>query len=133
MASLTEALDHQPETRAFWTELAQGRFLLRHCRACGRAHWYPRAVCPHCTSADTEWREASGRGSIYSFSISRTVQPQYAIAYVTLAEGPTMMTNIVDSDFDRIAIGAAVELAPGHSVEGAVLPVFTLCRAGQAR
>lgn len=126
MASLTEALDHQPETRAFWDALAQGRFLLRHCRTCERAHWYPRAVCPHCAGTETEWREASGKGRIYSYSISRTVQPQYAIAYVTLAEGPTMMTNIVDGDLERIAIDAVVELAPGHSAEGTTLPVFRL-------
>lgn len=126
MASLTEALDHQPETRPFWDALAQGHFLLRHCRTCERAHWYPRAICPHCAGTNTEWREASGKGRIYSYSISRTVQPQYAIAYVTLAEGPTMMTNIVDGDLERIAVDAAVELAPGHSVEGTTLPVFRL-------
>lgn len=124
MASLTEALGHQPEMREFWSELANGRFLVRHCRVCNRAHWYPRAICPHCASAETEWREASGRGRIYSYSISRTVEPQYAIAYVTLAEGPTLMTNIVDADFDRIAIGIDVQLAGGHEVEGIALPVF---------
>lgn len=126
MTGFAEAVAHQPETREFWSELAKGRFLIRHCRACARAHWYPRAICPHCASPDTEWREASGRGRIYSYSISRTVEPQYAIAYVTLAEGPTMMTNVVDSDFNRLAIGAAVELAGGHQVEGFALPVFRL-------
>ncbi len=126
MASFTEALDYQPETRMFWNELAKGRFLLRYCRACERPHWYPRGTCPHCASFDTEWREASGRGRIYSYSISRTVDPQYVVAYVTLAEGPTMMTNIVDSDFDRIAIGTEVQLTGGHMVEDTVLPVFRL-------
>lgn len=127
MSVLREAIDHQPETRAFWSELAEGRFLLRHCRACERAHWYPRAICPHCASADTEWREASGRGTIYSYSIARTAAEPFAIAYVTLAEGPTVMTNIVGSNFAEVAIGRSVELVFGHEAEGGIpLPVFRL-------
>lgn len=127
MSVLREALDHQPETKAFWSELAEGRFTLRHCRACERAHWYPRAICPHCASPETEWRPASGQGTIYSYSIARTTAEPFAIAYVTLAEGPTMMTNIVGSDFAEIAIGKAVEIAFGHQVEdGITLPVFRL-------
>jgi uncharacterized OB-fold protein len=127
MSVLREALDHQPETKAFWSELAEGRFTLRHCRACERAHWYPRAICPHCASPETEWRPASGQGTIYSYSIARTAAEPFAIAYVTLAEGPTMMTNIVGSDFAEIAIGKPVEIAFGHEVEdGITLPVFKL-------
>ncbi|CAD5253617.1 conserved hypothetical protein [Bosea sp. 62] len=127
MSVLREALDHQPETRAFWSELAEGRFKLRHCRACERAHWYPRAICPYCASPETEWRAASGRGTIYSYSIARTAAEPFAIAYVTLAEGPTMMTNIVGSDFGEIAIGRPVEIAFGHEAEdGITLPVFRL-------
>ena len=49
----------------------------------------------------------------------------YAVAYVTLEEGPTMLTNIVDCDFDRIRIGQPVELR-FVSFEGGALPVFTI-------
>jgi uncharacterized OB-fold protein len=48
----------------------------------------------------------------------------YAIAYVTLAEGPTMMTNIVDCDFDRLRVGQAVKLTFRDSEGGPPLPVF---------
>lgn len=126
MATLSEAIDHQPETRAFWAALAEGRFFLRWCRQCERAHWYPRAICPHCASTDTEWREGSGNGHIYSYSISRTASPPYAIAYVRLAEGPTMMTNIVDADFEEIAIGKPVSLVIRKGGEGIPLPLFKL-------
>ncbi|NOG73868.1 Zn-ribbon domain-containing OB-fold protein [Roseicella sp. DB1501] len=99
-----------PETEPFWAAAREGRFLLRACTACGRAHWYPRAVCPFCMSEKTEWREASGRGEIYSVSVMKRAPEVYAVAYVTLEEGPTMMTNIVDCDFDALAIGQAVAL-----------------------
>ncbi|WP_087587008.1 Zn-ribbon domain-containing OB-fold protein [Nitratireductor soli] len=125
MSILSDALEHHPETQPFWSALGEGRFLLKHCRACGRAHWYPRAICPFCTSADTEWREASGDGTIYSYSIMRKAKEPYAIAYVTLAEGPTMMTNIVDSDLEAIRIGGSVRIAIGKRDED-LLPLFRL-------
>ncbi len=96
------------ESRAFWDAAGQGRFIIPVCTACDKAHWYPRAICPFCSSDKVEWREASGRGTIYTFSIMRRVKEPYVIAHVTLAEGPTMLTNIVDCDFDTVSIGQPV-------------------------
>ena len=113
-----------PETEAFWEAAKEGRFLVRKCRACGRAHWYPRSICPFCSSTDTEWVEGAGKGTVYSYSVMRRAQPPYCMAYVTLAEGPIMMTNIVDCDFDRIRVGDAVELSFVKSENGYMLPMF---------
>jgi uncharacterized OB-fold protein len=126
MSTLSDTLNHHPETGPFWSALGEGRFLVMACRACGRAHWYPRAHCPFCTSADTEWRDASGRGTIYSYSVMRQAKPPYVIAYVTLEEGPTMMTNIVDSDFEEVAIGKRVELVVRKNADSDLLPMFRL-------
>ena len=85
--------------------------MLRHCRSCDQAHWYPRTVCPLCFSADTEWRESAGEGEIYTFSIQYQGTPApYAIAYVTLREGVSLLTNIVDCDLETIRIGQPVKL-----------------------
>ena len=116
---------HSPETREFWSALANNKFLLRGCRSCGQAHWYPRAICPFCASPETEWREASGRGVVYSYSIMRRAKQPYAIAFVTLAEGPTMMTNIVDCDFDGIHIGQEVQVKIQPNHDGMPSPMFT--------
>ena len=99
-----------PETEPFWEAARQGKFLVKACTACGRAHWYPRAVCPHCLSDRTEWRESRGAGTIYSLSVMKRAPQVYAIAYVTLDDGPTMMTNIVDCDYDALAIGQRVQV-----------------------
>ncbi len=112
-----------PESAAFFAAAADNKFLLRRCTACGRAHWYPRAVCPFCFGA-TAWEEASGRGVIYSFSVMRRTEPQYAIAYVTLDEGPTMMTNLVQCDFDALRIGQSVRLVFVPSDGGVPVPCF---------
>jgi uncharacterized OB-fold protein len=96
------------ESQAFFDAAKEGRFLIKKCKACGKPHWYPRAVCPFCASTDTEWVESPGKGTIYSYSVMRRVEQPFALAYVTLAEGPTVLTNIVDCDFDALKIGQAV-------------------------
>jgi uncharacterized OB-fold protein len=112
------------ETQAFWDAARSRRFVVPTCSACGKAHWYPRAVCPFCDSAKVEWRDASGKGTIYTFSVMRRAKEPYAIAYVTLAEGPTMMTNIVDRDFDALAIGQPVSLVFAETENGPPVPMF---------
>lgn len=107
----------------YWSAVAEGRLLLKRCRDCNRTHYYPRPLCPFCMSEKTEWREASGAGEVYSWSVQRRADPPYVIAFVTLAEGPTIMTAIVDADPDSIAIGQAVTLA-FETRDGRPVPVF---------
>jgi uncharacterized OB-fold protein len=114
-----------PETQRFWDAAAAGTLLLKRCAACGESHHYPRALCPFCGSDRTEWREASGRGTVYSYSVFRRAPVPYAIAYVTLDEGVTMMTNIVDCDLDTIRIGQAVSVVFKPTHGGPPVPMFT--------
>ncbi len=119
------APDSNPEIAPYWQACAEGRFLIRACDACGRAHWYPRARCPHCFSDRTDWREATGRGTIYSFSHVARAEVPYVMAYVTLADGPTMMTNIVDCDPASVRIGQAVHVVFKPTQGGPPVPMFT--------
>ena len=114
-----------PETEHFWDAAAQGKLLYKKCGACGEPHFYPRTYCPFCFSDNTEWQEASGRGTVYTYSVMRRALVPYCIAYVTLAEGPTMMTNIVDCDLDTVRIGQAVRLVFKPSEGGPPVPMFT--------
>ena len=114
-----------PEVQPFFDAAAHGKLLVKRCAACGESHHYPRAICPYCGSERTEWKEASGRGTIYSWSVLRRVPQPYALAYVTLAEGPTMMTNIVDCDLDQIRIGQPVKVVFKPTDGGPPVPMFT--------
>ncbi len=113
------------ETQHFWDAAAEGKLLIKKCTACGEPHFYPRSHCPFCFSDKTEWIETSGKGIVYTYSVMRRAPIPYAIAYVTLAEGPTMMTNIVDCDLDSIKIGQAVRLVFKPSEGGQPVPMFT--------
>ena len=112
------------ETQKFWDAAAEGKLLIKKCTACGEVHFYPRAACPFCFSDKTEWQEASGDGTIYTYSVMRRTPVPYAIAYVTLAEGPTMMTNIVDCDLDGIKIGQKVKVVFKPTDGGPPVPCF---------
>src|SRR5665213_228217 len=115
-----------PETKHFWDAAAQGQLLMKKCLACGELHYYPRSICPFCHSDRTEWLAASGKGTIYSYSVMRRVPEPFAIAYVTLDEGPRMLTNLVDCSLDDLKIGTAVTLVWKPSDNGPNVPMFTL-------
>ena len=112
------------ETQPYWDAAAKGEFLVKKCTACNQAHHYPRALCPYCFSDKTEWTKASGKGVIYSHSTMRRAPVPYTLAYVTLAEGPTMLTNLVDCDPDKLKIGQAVKVVFKPTEGGPPLPCF---------
>ena len=113
-----------PESEAFYQAAGEGRLLLRRCTVCNKPHWYPRAVCPFCFGS-TRWEQASGLGVIYTVSVARRVTPPISIAYVTLEEGPTMLTSVVDCDLDTIKIGHPVRVVFKPSKDGPSIPCFT--------
>ena len=92
-----------PETAPFWDAAKAGKFMIKRCTACGEPHYFPRAICPFCFSDKTAWEESSGEATIYTFSLMRkSPTGPFAIAYVTLKEGPSLQTNIVDCDIDKL-------------------------------
>ena len=122
------------ETKPYWDAAAEGKLLIKHCNACGRAFFYPRDHCPRCWSTDTTWLEASGRGKIYTFTVVHTndLPPfkdrvPYVIAIVELDEGVRMTTNIEGVEPDAVRCDMPVQVAFREEAreEGSVfLPVF---------
>lgn len=124
-----------PASEPYWRALSEGRLDHQHCPACG-ASWLPaRAQCPSCLSADTEWRPSSGRGRVVSWIVYRKAYAPhlearlpYSVAIVELAEGPRILTNIVDSpDGHGLSEGCDVVLAIEEDY-GLSLPRFRLGR-----
>ena len=114
-----------PETAAFWEAAKAGKFMIKRCTACGEPHYFPRSICPFCFSDKTVWEEASGEGTIYTYSLMRkSPTGPYAIGYVTLKEGPSLQTNFVDCDLEKLKIGQKVKVV-FKPTDGAPLPFFT--------
>lgn len=109
-----------PETKPFWEATTEDQLLIQECGSCSMVYYYPRARCPNCFADTTAWIEASGRGHIYSYSITYggvggeyAEATPYVLAYVELEEGPRMLTNIVgldEDEFELLEIGQPVKL-----------------------
>jgi uncharacterized OB-fold protein len=119
------------ETQPFWDACRERRLLIKRCRACGRPHFYPRPFCPHCWSDDVDWEEASGRATLYTFSIVRrndlppfNERVPYVAAVVDLEEGVRMLTNVVDCSLEDVEIGMRLEVTFRDETDDVTLPVF---------
>ena len=122
------------ETAPYWEGTAEGRLLIKHCDACGRDFFYPRSHCPRCWSSSTSWKEASGDGVVYTFTIVRQndLPPfkerlPYVVAIVELAEGVRMTSNIEGISPEDVRCGMKVRVSFREEArdEGSVfLPVF---------
>ena len=115
-----------PGSEPYWEGAKAGKLMVKWCQDCKKPHHYPRGACPHCLSANLEWKQAKGTGEIYTYSVTRRGGPvPYCIAYVTLDEGIKMMTNIVDCDLDAVRIGQKVKVVFKKSENGTSIPMFT--------
>ncbi|HEY8611396.1 MAG TPA: Zn-ribbon domain-containing OB-fold protein [Roseomonas sp.] len=110
---------------------AQDRLTLPVCETCGTAHLYPRPRCPRCGGDRFDWRGASGRGEVTSFSVvHRAPSPEFAdavpytVGLVRLAEGPQLMAWIVDTPPEAVRVGLPVALRFATLPGGERRPVF---------
>jgi uncharacterized OB-fold protein len=115
----------------FWDATRDGRYLLQFCVDCGLPVSYPREFCPHCGSFSLEWRPASGRGTVHSFTVDHKGHPAigggtpFVIALVDLDEGARVMTNVVGCPPDAVSVGLAVRVTWEPLSDGRQLPLFT--------
>jgi hypothetical protein len=120
-----------PETQAFWDAARERRLLIQRCNACGEAYFYPRPFCPKCWSDDVAWEEASGDATLYTWSVVHVndlppfnERVPYVAAVVDLAEGPRMMTNVVDCEADALKVGMPLRVDYRDLTDEATVPVF---------
>ncbi len=107
--------DH--ESAEFWRRVASHALAFQRCLACRAFRFYPRALCPECLSDRAEWVAASGRGTVYSFTVCHRPASEafaaatpYIVALVDLAEGVRLLTNLVDCAPTEARVGMPVTL-----------------------
>ena len=90
-----------PVSRPFWAGLADGKVMLQRCGACERWVFYPRNRCPGCLSPDLDWHEVSGKGTLYTYTVThQATSPHFAgdvpqvLAVVELALGVRLATTL---------------------------------------
>jgi uncharacterized OB-fold protein len=119
-----------PESQFFWEGVKVGELRLQKCADCNNVYFPARPFCPKCISRNVEVFKASGKAKLYSYVINHRPRPDistepHAIAVVELAEGPRMMTNIVDCPQTPEALVLDMPLeVTFEPVEGGALPLF---------
>jgi len=125
-------LDGDGDSQVYWEGIARGELRIQQCAACTRYVFYPRSICPHCFSDKLSWVVASGKGTIYSYTVAHQAFGAFAgeipfvIAIIELEEGVRMMTRIIGSPRERITIGAPVHVSCESVANGPTLPYFRL-------
>lgn len=120
------------DSRVYWEGLRQGELRIQRCENCEHHIFYPRSICPHCSSDQISWVVATGKGTIYSYTVAHQAFGMFAeevpfvVAIVELEEGVRLMTRIVDGPRERVAVGAAVHVVFKSIPENVTLPYFQL-------
>jgi uncharacterized protein len=118
------------DSRSYWEGLSHGELRIQHCDHCSRNVFYPRSICPHCFSQKLSWITAIGRGTIYSYTVVHQAYGAFAdtvpfvIAIVELEEEVRMMTQIVNTPREEIAIGKPVIITYHKISDEVTLPYF---------
>jgi uncharacterized OB-fold protein len=122
------------DTKPYWDAAREHRLVIQHCADCGLAVFYPRAICPYCGSDRLHWVDASGRGTVYSYTIVHrapvgfTDAVPYVVALIDLEEGVRLMSNVVDCTPSDVQIGERVEVVFEDVTPEISLPKFRLRR-----
>jgi len=113
-----------PEAKPYWDGLREQKLMLPRCRACRRAFFYPRVVCPHCHAFEIGYQ---------TFNKAFKVKPPFVLAMIELEEGPRMMSNLIgiEPDPKKIRCDMPVEVVFEKQSDEITLPLFR--PAGGAR
>jgi len=120
-------------TRPYWEAARDEKLVIQQCVDCSSYQFFPRPFCLKCMSENIEWTPSSGNGTIYTFTINRrgsnpymNERVPYVVAMVTLDEGVRLMANIIESEIEKVRIGARVSVVFEKVTEDISLPQFRL-------
>jgi len=126
----------QPWSKAFWEAAINHKLIVQECQDCKTKIFYPRQYCPECWSSNLGWMEASGKATLYTYTVTLGgVEEKFAedlpiiLAMVDLEEGVRMMTKIVDCDPKEVSIGMDLEVAFEDINDEFSLPFFRPLRS----
>ena len=117
------------DTRFFFDGAREHKLLIQRCTRCGVLQHPPTPACAACGSLELGVQQASGRGTLYSYTVvhAPVVAPfkaPYTVALVALEEGTRVVSELLDVPAADVHIGMQLEVDFLQADEGLVLPVF---------
>ena len=119
------------DTKPFWDAMEEDRLILQRCAACKKVRNYPRPVCDACHSMEADWIEASGKGTLHSWTITHHAfhsgfkfMLPYALLTVDLEEGVRLQAKALGIKDEELRVGLPVKVGFEHIRPGLTLPVI---------
>jgi uncharacterized OB-fold protein len=126
-------------TAPYWDAARAGRLVVQECQSCRRIWHPPLHRCPHCHSAALGWRQVSGDGTVYTYTVVRhpthyafADKIPYVLAIVELAEGPRLVTALSGVEPGEVRVGQPVHAVFREVADGVTLPYFEPAGANPA-
>ena len=125
-----------PVSQAYWEGCRSGQLLIQYCPQCSRYQFYPRSICTQCMSDKLDWVQATGQGTVETWTIVRrpvseayAAQAPFVLALIRLDEGPVMMSHVTGCDAEKVQTGMRVRVVFEAWSEQVTLPLFTPVKA----
>jgi uncharacterized OB-fold protein len=119
------------DNREYWDFCKRHELRVQKCRECGHQRFPPSFLCPKCHSTNADWVALSGKGEVYSYVVFRVpYHPSYVddipytVAFIKLAEGPRMESNLTGIAPEEVRVGMAVEVYFDDVSDNISLPKF---------
>jgi len=118
-------------TLPWWEAAAEHRLVVQRCASCEHTRHPPAPICPECRSGESDWKEVSGRGEVYTFTIvhrpiAAGQELPYLVAVIALegSGGLRIISNLVGVDPGEVAIGLPVEVVWEDMSANLAIPRF---------
>jgi len=114
----------------FWEGTRARKLLIQYCPDSGKYQFYPRPASIFTGKRNLEWREVSGRGELFSWTVAHIVRPPFVghtpfvVATVTLDEGVNIIADLVNVTLEQLAIGLRVKPAWAPLEDGTNVLLF---------
>ena len=122
-----------PGSAPFWEGLKAHKLVLQRCTNCQRLRHYPRPMCDHCHSMESDWVEATPKGTVYSWTVAHhpfhpgfKQELPYVVVTVEMADGVRMAGRLTGNDAGVLRVGQPVRLEYDDVDESLSLPRFTV-------
>ena len=118
-------------SKVFYDGCRNNKLLYQQCKDCSEVIFFPKELCPNCMSHNLAWIESTGKGRIYTFTVTYAAGPPefasdvpYAVAIIEMDEGFRLMSNIVECDFNDLVCDMPVEVVFEPVTSEITLPKF---------
>ena len=122
-----------PDSKIYWDAANDNKLMVQYSIETKEYFLYSKQLTNAADSKNIEWRQVSGKGKIYSFTIVYAPagpafkdDTPYIVASIELDEGARIISNLLTDDIEKVSIGDYVKVVFEKQTDGFIIPKFEL-------